>query len=310
MPIASLPRLRRWTGVERMKVAVSGATGFLGRHIIEALLAHGHEPVALSRRPFVHNAVPHLAFDLGRVCPTPGDFARLGIEGLVHCAWDFRARGEQYARLNLSGTQLLVEAAKQGGIGRLIDISSMSAFPGCRSNYGKVKLHVETIFSDAGGVILRPGLIWGDKPGGMVGTLDALVKRLRVVPMIGSGTHPLFLVHVDDLAELVRRIFEAPIFPARAILTAAFNEPVPLRRILEVRARRLGLTRAFVPVPWQLVWLGLRSMETVTPGGAGPRSDSVLGFIYSDTAPVFDAAQLSALGFAGFRRFAENGGAT
>jgi hypothetical protein len=71
----------------------------------------------------------------------------------------------------------------------------------------------------------------------------------------------------------------------------------------------LGLTRAFVPVPWRLVWFALRCVETVAPGGAGPRSDSVLGFIYSDTAPVFDAAQLSALGFAGFRRFTENGGA-
>ncbi len=84
MPIASLPKLQHWIGVERMKVAVSGATGFLGHHIIEALLAHGHEAVALSRGPFVHDAVPHLAFDLGRLCPTPDDFAGLGIEGLVH----------------------------------------------------------------------------------------------------------------------------------------------------------------------------------------------------------------------------------
>jgi nucleoside-diphosphate-sugar epimerase len=181
----------------------------------------------------------------------------------------------------------------------------MSAFPGCRSNYGKIKLQVETAFSNAGGMILRPGLIWGDKPGGMVGTLDGLVKRLRLVPMIGSGKHPLFLVHVDDLAELIRRIFEAPEFPAGAILTAAYDEAVPLRRILEVRARRLGLTRTFVPVPWQFVWLALRCMETVAPGGTGPRSDSVLGFIYSDAAPHFDAAQFAALGFAGFRRFTE-----
>jgi nucleoside-diphosphate-sugar epimerase len=134
MPIASRLKLRRWIRIERMKVAVSGATGFLGRHIIEALLAHGHEAVALSRRPLVHDAVPHLAFDLGRLCPAPDDFGRLGIEGLVHCAWDFSARGEQYARINLGGTQRMVEAAKQGGVRHLIDISSMSAFPGCRSN--------------------------------------------------------------------------------------------------------------------------------------------------------------------------------
>src|SRR5258708_2080741 len=305
MPIASLPKLQHWIGVERMKVAVSGATGFLGHHIIEALLAHGHEAVALSRGPFVHDAVPHLAFDLGRLSPTPADFAALGLEGVVHWAWDFSARGARYAQINLCGAQRLVEAAKQGGVRHLIDISSMSAFPGCRSHYGKIKLQVETIFSRAGGMILRPGLIWGDKPGGMVGTLDGLVKRLRVVPMIGSGMHPLFLVHVSDVAELVCRIFEAPVFPAHAILTTAFDEAVPLRRILEIRARRFGLRRAFVPVPWRLIWLALRCLATIAPGRAGARSDSVLGFIYSDTAPYFDSAQLSALGFAGFRRYTE-----
>ncbi len=288
-----------------MKVAVSGATGFLGRHIVQALLAQGHQAVALSRRPFADNAVPHLAFDLGRLCPTPDDFTRLGIGGLVHCAWDFVPRGAEYARVNLGGAQRLLAAAKEGGVSHLIDISSMSAFPGCRSTYGKIKLQVEAIFAEAGGMILRPGLIWGDRPGGMVATLDGLVRRLRVVPMIGSGTHPLFLVHVDDLADLVCRIAEAPAFPAGAILTAAFDEAVPLRRILEIRAKRFGLARSFFPVPWQLVWLGLRCVETVARG-SGPRSDSVLGFVYSDAAPHFDAAQLSMLGFAGFRRFTEN----
>src|SRR5258708_38273633 len=110
MPIASLPKLQHWIGVERMKVAVSGATGFLGHHIIEALLAHGHEAVALSRGPFDHDAVPHLAFDLVRLCPTPDDFAGLGTEGLVHCAWDFSPRGPRSAQINLGASQRLAAA--------------------------------------------------------------------------------------------------------------------------------------------------------------------------------------------------------
>jgi nucleoside-diphosphate-sugar epimerase len=292
-----------------MKVAVSGATGFLGRHIIQTLLARGHEPVALSRRPFGHKDVPYLNFDLGGRCPTPDDFARLRIEGLVHCAWEFAPRrAAPDADINVRGAERLVEVARQGGVRHLIDISSMSSFPGCRSVYGKSKLEVETIFADAGGMIMRPGLIWGDNAGGMVGTLDGLVRRLPVVPMIGSGKHPLFLVHVDDISELVDRILEAPVFPVRTILTAAFDEAVPLRRILEIRARRFGLTRQFMPVSWRLVWLALRCVETAAPG-LGLRSDSVLGFIYSNTAPHFDTAQLLALGFKGFRRFTEAGDA-
>jgi nucleoside-diphosphate-sugar epimerase len=290
-----------------MKIAVTGATGFLGRHIVQALLAGGHGAVALSRRLLPSEAVPHLSFDLGRVCPSADDFAKLGIEGLVHCAWDFSpSSATEYARVNIQGARRLIEAATKGGVQHLIDISSMSAFPGCRSLYGKAKLDVEAIFSGAGGMILRPGLIWGENAAGMVGTLDGLVKRLRIVPLIGSGAKSLFLVHVEDLAELICRIVEAPAFPACAILTAAYPESVPLRRILEMRARSYGLSRAFLPVPWQLVWFALRSLEMIAPG-KGPRSDSVLGFIYSDPAPDFDAAQLSALGFSGFRRYAVAG---
>jgi nucleoside-diphosphate-sugar epimerase len=307
MPIASALKPLRWIGDKRMKIAVTGATGFLGRHIIQALLAHGHGAVALSRRPLPSDAVPHLPFDLGRVCPSKDDLVKLGIDGLVHCAWDFSPQSAaEYTRVNVEAARRLVDAASEGGVRRVIDISSMSAFPGCRSLYGKAKLDVEAIFLGAGGMILRPGLIWGNKAAGMVGTLDGLVKRLPVVPLIGSGGKALFLVHVEDLAQLICRIMEAPAFPARAILTAAFPEAVSLRRILEIRAGSYGLSRSFVPVPWQLVWLALRSFEIVAPG-KGPRSDSVLGFIYSDTAPKFDPAQLSALGFSGFRRYGAAG---
>jgi nucleoside-diphosphate-sugar epimerase len=294
---------QHWTGAERMRVAVSGGTGFLGRHIIAALRAHGHQPVSLSRRPFAENEVPHLPLDLASTCPSAEDFRRLEIEALIHCAWDFGSPNTaQYGRANIEGARRLVEAATQAGVKRLLDISSMSAFPGCRSTYGHTKLAVEAIFADAGGMVLRPGLIWGESAGSIVGTLDGLVRRLPVVPLIGSGNHALFLVHVEDLAELVCRIVAAPVFPAGRLVTAAVDEPVPLRRILELRAQRLGVARAFLPVPWRLIWLLLRAVETVAPG-RGPRSDSVLGFIYSDPAPRFEALHQLAPGFRGFRRF-------
>lgn len=287
-----------------MRIAVTGATCFLGRRIVSALQAHGHDAVSLSRRPFGMDDVPHLPFDLAGSCPTPEDLEKFGIEALVHCAWDYSPqRASQYAEVNIEGARRLLDAAKRSRVTRLVCISSMSAFAGCRSTYGRTKLEVEALFADAGGVILRPGLIWGENAGGMVGTLDGLVRRLPIVPMIGNGTHPLFLVHADDLAELICRVLEAPAFPARKIFTAAFEEAVPLRRILELRAQAFGLSRMFLPVPWQLIWLGLRGVELVVPG-KGPRSDSVLGFIYSNTAPHFEAPERLVRGFPGFRRFA------
>jgi hypothetical protein len=57
------------------------------------------------------------------------------------------------------------------GVRRLVFISTISAFDGCRSFYGKGKLEVERITHSLGGWVIRPGLLYGEKPGGMLGRL-------------------------------------------------------------------------------------------------------------------------------------------
>ena len=242
-----------------------------------------------------------MPFDLAGTTPSAAVFAREGIAALVHCAWDFRPRSvADIASINVEGARRLLGAATEGGVRTTVNISTMSAFAGCRSRYGRAKLALEADVTVAQGVNLRPGLLWAERPGGMVGLLDRLVERLPVVPLIGSGRTPLYLTHVDDLADLVLCCLESSGAVAGQTITAAWPQPVLLRDVLRQRARARGRSPVLLPVPWPLVWAAVKCAE-LSPVDLGIRSDSVIGFVHADRAPRFDTPALAAFGFPGFR---------
>src|SRR3954471_13541597 len=167
-----------------MKGAITGAGGFVGRHIGAALQARGHAGVALSRPPVA--GLEHLVFYLAGGIPGAEQFRRHGVTALVHAAWDFSPRNlDEARRVNVAPSARLAGGAPPAGAS-LIAISTMSAFAGCRSVYGRAKLEMEQAFLAQGGLVLRPGLVWSDAPGGMVGTLDRLAQ-LPLAPVIAGG---------------------------------------------------------------------------------------------------------------------------
>jgi nucleoside-diphosphate-sugar epimerase len=263
-----------------MTVAVSGAGGFVGRQIVAALRARGHAVVAMSRAPVA--GLEHLAFDLRGEVPPAEQLRQHGVTALVHAAWDFSASGlDEARRINVAATARLAQEAAAVGAS-LIAISTMSAFPGCRSVYGQSKLEMEQLFLQQGGLVLRPGLVWNASPGGMVGTLDRLA-RLPVAPVI-SGGGKLYTIHADDLAALIIRAVETP--PAAQVLTVAHPRPWSLREILQLRAQVAGRHPLLLPVPWPLAWLGVRLIQSLKPK-SGLRADSVTGLVHANPHPIF-----------------------
>ena len=209
-----------------------------------------------------------------------------GVDALVHCAWDFQLkRWAEIERVNVEGSVRLLEAAKGK---RGVFISSLSCFEGCRSMYGRGKLLVETEALRRGFAVVRPGLVYGDTPGGMMGALEKAVKASPVVPLIGDGSQPQYPVHEDDLAELVFALCQMETAPAEPV-AAAGGEGIPFRELLRRVAARHGRKPAFLPVPWRLILAGLKTMEAV---GLNPpfRSDSLTGFVFQNPEPHFEAA--------------------
>jgi nucleoside-diphosphate-sugar epimerase len=257
--------------------AITGASGYVGSAIARCFRAHGWRVLELGRRGGQR-------FELGREDAI--DWS--GIDALVHCAWDFRLkRREEIERVNVRGSVRLMESARAAGVARGVFISSLSCFAGCRSLYGKGKLAVEAEAKRMGFAVVRPGLVYGDRPGGMMGALEKAAKASPVVPLIGDGSYPQYPVHEDDLAGLVFALCrrEAPPEP----VSAASGEAIPFRELLRRVAARHGRKPLFVPVPWPLILAGLKTMEGV---GLNPpfRSDSLTGFVFQNPNPNFETA--------------------
>lgn len=259
--------------------AITGAYGYLGGVIREHLDAAGWSTVALVREPRPGDRAH--SWSLGK--PLPSGSVE-GADALVHCAYDFSVRSRDSVwRVNVEGSDRLLRDAHTAGVPRLLALSSMSAYPGTNQLYGRAKLAIERSTLDLGGVAARPGLVYGNDPGGMAAALRKLA-RLPVVPVIG-GSARQFPVHEDDLGTAILALLESRAW-GPGIVGIAQPTSVDFRELLVALADGDGRRHLFLPVPGRMVYWVLRIAEAI---GAplSFRSDSVLGLMHPPrTVPV------------------------
>ncbi|MGB9030696.1 MAG: NAD(P)-dependent oxidoreductase [Acidobacteriaceae bacterium] len=276
---------------ENLVCAITGASGYVGSRIAQRLAQDGRV-VALCRKPASDADISWSLSSSEDVAPL---LRQRRVSVLIHAAWDFSAvTAEDIQRVNVEGSIRMLRMAKAAGVGRIVFISTISAFIGARSLYGKAKLQVESVAAELGGIILRPGLVFGDSPGGVFGSIRKQVQHQKFIPLIGSGKAPQFLVPEETLAEVVAaaaagRFDRAPGEP----ITVANPHPWPFRDLVRNLALAQGREVTLIALPWPLLYAGLRTGEIL--GRKMPfRSDSVISFVYQDPAPDF--SRLEALG--------------
>jgi nucleoside-diphosphate-sugar epimerase len=211
---------------------------------------------------------------------------------LIHCAYDLKlTTRSEIARVNVEGTRRLLHAAVDAGVPRVIVLSSMSAYEGTSQIYGRAKLAIEAATLEMGGCVLRPGLVYGDRAGGMVAALRRVV-RLPLVP-VPAGRSRQFTVHEEDFVQVVSAVAHASSVPTGPV-GVANAEGIEFRELLSTLASWEGRTSRFVPVPWQPMYWGLRCAELL-PVALPFRADSLLGLVRPAPA-VPGEAHLQALG--------------
>lgn len=253
-----------------MRIFLTGGRGYVGNALAAEFASCGWEVV-----------MPPSGW---RMPESPGVGSFSGVDALVHAAWDMRPVGDAASKqTNVEGSRRLVEAAVAGGVRKLIFVSSMSAFEGCVSVYGRRKCDVERIFHELGGVAVRPGLVFGDSPGGMVGKLQGLGAKLPMIPLPCANAAQ-FLVHERDLAKYVAWAVEAADVPR--VCSVAHSVPLTMRQIVRLLASRNGRNPLIVGIPWQIAYAGLKTAQML--GLPLPvTSDNLLGLARANPAPDF-----------------------
>lgn len=200
-----------------MKVLITGGTGFLGRAVAKTLCAQADMQVCITARRPTSNTVHQLDV-LAEVAALTK--ALRGVQGVAHCV----AGNEE---TTLKGTQNLLEACSLAKVQRVVLISSIAVYgqatglvneespcvPAGRHNYASWKVQVEEMSRHYSGlevVILRPTIIYGpDSPLWVTG-IERRIKTGYWGTFAAAGMGSCNLVHVDDVAEAVRKALITP----------------------------------------------------------------------------------------------------
>jgi nucleoside-diphosphate-sugar epimerase len=262
------------------RVAVTGATGFIGWRVCERLRDNGWTVLAIvrpaSRRP-VPDGIERVSADL-ESSAIVGGCQRVDV--VVHAAGVVRARSEaDYRVVNVDGTRAVVAAAEALDA-RLVHVSSQTAAgpapadrpsreddrPAPVTAYGRSKLDAEFVVRNAARVpwtILRPGAVYGPRDRQFLPLFQA--ARRGIFPRVpNAATFSLTLVHVDDVARGIAATCATEATPGE-VFFIGHSRSTSIDDMLKALARTFNRRYRPIPVPMAVVrlgaWLGVGGLS-------------------------------------------------
>jgi len=274
----------------KIRCGITGAKGYLGSRLKEYFEKQKIEVISLSRSRSKDDR--SICFSLGSEVMVE---SLRGLDALVHCAYDFSVLGwSDILRVNVEGTRRLFQAAGAAGVKKIIFVSSMSAFPDCKSLYGRAKLLGEAAAVEIGAMVVKPGLIYDAHAGGMVGALRSVIKKSSWVPILRTEKQRLYLLHSRDFCRFIFSVVSDQIHSLPRPVALAHPQGFALEEIVRILGESMGKDLLLLPVPNRLVYAVLKTAETLGFRGR-LRSDAVQSLLYCDPAPSF--SEMSTLKF-------------
>jgi uncharacterized protein YbjT (DUF2867 family) len=224
-----------------VKVAITGGTGFVGRHLAERLRIAGHAVVLVSRRT-------------GHPLAADGDSlvsAFAGCDAVVHCAGINREIGNQtYQAVHVDGTRAVIEAAQRAGVERLVMLSFLRARPDGPTTYHRSKWAAEELVRASGinHTILKAGVIYG-RGAHMLDHLSRAFHSFPIFGLVGLRDRHVRPVAVDDVARLLEAAALGDERLAHRTIEVLGPDEMPLGEAVRLVAHTTGRRPAFVRLP-------------------------------------------------------------
>ena len=260
-------------------IALTGATGFIGQHLMSELSKRGYKVRALLRRPapFALQCDSAVIGDLAR--PQNLAAAFLDVDAVVHSAGIAHAMSgipvDDYRTINTEGTVALARAAARAGSRRFVFLSSIRAQAGPSSDvtltedceprptddYGRSKLAAEQELAKLNHdwVSLRPVLVYGLGVKGNMAALAGLARSRFPLPL-GRLRAKRSLLAVDNLVDAVVHVLAAP-QPLRRPFIVADQRPLTVSEMIAAMRSAVGRQPGLIPVPEWLLKIAFSAMR-------------------------------------------------
>lgn len=238
-------------------VTVFGGSGFLGKHVVRALVKDGWRVRVPMRRPHtgqdlrvignvgqVQLVQANLRFQKSVERAVEGSDAVINLVGVL-----FEEGRQSFKSLHTTGAATIAEAAQKAGITNMVHLSSMGADPEGRSEYARTKgegeIQVTAAMPTAD--IMRPSILFGPEDS-FFNRFAAMATLVPALPLIGGGDTKMQPAYVGDVAEAIAKVLgqgtSGEVYELGGPQTYSFKE------LMQFMLEALGRKKFLLPVPW------------------------------------------------------------
>jgi uncharacterized protein YbjT (DUF2867 family) len=243
-------------------VTVFGGSGFLGRHVVQALAKRGYRVRVACRRPHLAGHLQPLG-NVGQIQPIQAnlrvrwsvDRAVQGADHVVNLVGILYESGRQkFSTVQDLGARAVAEAARSAGAG-LTHVSALGADPKGEASYAKTKARGELAVLETvpEAVIYRPSIMFGPEDG-FFNRFANMARYSPVLPLIGGGKTKFQPVYVGDVAEAIARSVDGKV-KGGTIYELGGPRIMSFRQCMEQMLETIGRKRILATVPWWLARL-------------------------------------------------------
>jgi NADH dehydrogenase len=238
-------------------VTVFGGSGFLGKHVVRALVAKGYRVRVPVRRPHMSQDLrvignvgqvqlmqSNLRFEASVQRAVEGSDAVINLVGIL-----YETGQQSFESVHVRGAETLAKAVAAEGITNFVHLSAIGADKDSQSEYArtkaagevKVREHVPTVD------ILRPSILFGNEDN-FFNRFAAMAQLSPVLPLIGGGQTKFQPAYVADVAEAIARCVKAE--TSAQTYELGGPQTYSFKELMQFMLETIAKKRLLVPVPW------------------------------------------------------------
>ena len=279
-------------------ILVTGAAGFVGRHVVARLVAEGERPRCLVRdKAQAMSKLPVASVELiegDTTKPETLEAAVAGVDTIIHAAFITAERkqgpGVNYQDTNVNGTRNLVESARRAGVTRIVEAGGLGTKSSRAGSYMEGRYLADQSIKQSGLAwsVLGPSIQFGEGSAFITGLAD-LIRKAPIVPMIGNGKRTFQPIWVEDVARCLIQMARQPERYDHRTIEVGGPEIYTYAQILDMLMASLGKRKLKAPGPMPFVALGALAMELTLR--KPPITTAALGLFTFDNVATPDVVQ-------------------